>query len=300
MVVGVARNASRAQVAASQSRGVLAPQAIAARDSPWHLHLATSFPPASPATSGAPRVRLKPPKPSAARLDPPRGAPGSPSAPDPRPPVPARPITVRTMGNSISTATIPALCAGVAISAVELVHFLDPQLGAGAAEAAQAPALGSAFRWAFLPLSAAWGFFTTSVALTYRRHLQRAGAADAGGNRRLSERVPFMLCASAGLLEFFLFVEQIPGGGVVDPSAAARELGRAALGALPYAATATFFLSMLMVIVGHIRAGGEGGGTFVAGNGPIEAPAGGVLAKMAIGAATGLVALMAMAALFSA
>ncbi|RCV20683.1 hypothetical protein SETIT_4G076400v2 [Setaria italica] len=198
------------------------------------------------------------------------------------------------MGNSISAAG-PALCA--AIGAIELVHFLDPQrTGARTAAAAQAPALGSVVR-AFLPLSAAWGFFITSVALMYRHHLQRAGAA-AAGNRRQSERVRFMLCASLGFLEFFLFVVQAPGGVGADHDVA-RELGRAALRALPAAATATFFLSMLLIIVGHIRAGGEGGGGAVAGDGPIGAPAG-LLAKMSIGSAAALVCLMAMAALYGA
>jgi len=90
-----------------------------------------------------------------------------------------------------------------------------------------------------------------------------------------------------------LFVAQAPGGGGAEDGAA-RDLGLAALRELPAAATATFFLGILLIIVGHIRAGGEGGGGAVAAIAPIEAPVG-LLAKMAIGAAAGLVCLMAMA-----
>ncbi|RLN12893.1 hypothetical protein C2845_PM09G05900 [Panicum miliaceum] len=190
------------------------------------------------------------------------------------------------MGNAISSAAAPALCA--AFTALELFNLLDPQrTGAGSTAADRAPALRGAVR-AFPPLAAAaWGLsllaFFASVAFIYS-HLRRAGAAAAAGagNRRLPELVTFTLCASAGFLQFLLFVVQAPGG--VDDGAA-RALGLAALRALPAAATATFFLGILLIIVGHIRAGGEGGGGAVAG----------VLAKMAIGAAAGLVCLMATA-----
>jgi hypothetical protein len=193
------------------------------------------------------------------------------------------------MGNAISSAAAPALCA--AFTALELVNLLDPQrTGAGTAAAARAPAIRGAAP-AFLPLPAAAGgllllAFLASVAFFYS-HLRRAAAAAAAGagNRRLPELVTFALCASAGFLQFVLFVLQAPGG--VDHGAA-RELGLAALRALPTAATATFFLGILLIIVGHIRAGGEGGGGAVAG----------VLAKMAVGAAAGLFCLMTTAVCF--
>ena len=184
------------------------------------------------------------------------------------------------MGNAISSAAAPALCA--AFTALELVNLLVPQQGAGTTAAAEAPAIRGAVR-TFLPLAAAGGFFT-SVALMYSHLRRRAGAAGAG-NPRLPALVKFTLCASAGFLQFVLFVLQAPGG--VDHGAA-RELGLAALRALPAAATATFFLGISLIIVGHIRAGGEGGGGAVAG----------VLAKMAVGAAAGLFCLMATAICF--
>ncbi|CAN6202176.1 unnamed protein product [Urochloa humidicola] len=195
------------------------------------------------------------------------------------------------MGNAISAA-VPVLCA--AMSAIELVHLLDPQPGGGTtnAAAAQAPALCSAVR-AFLPLAAVGALFT-AVAHIYR-HVHDAGA---GNRRRLSEVVTFLLCASAGLLDFSLFVAPTaPAGGAADhPAGAARELGLAALRALPAAAAVTFYLGILLITIRHIRAGGEGGGGDFAGNGPaVEAPAVGVLDKMAIGAAAGLVCLMAIA-----
>ncbi|CAN6214675.1 unnamed protein product [Urochloa humidicola] len=194
------------------------------------------------------------------------------------------------MGNAIS-ASVSALC--VAMSAVDLVRLLNPQPGGGTtAAAAQAPA---ALRSTVLPLAAVGGLFT-SVALICR-HVHDAGA---GNQRRLSEVVTVLLCASAGFLDFFLFVAQAQAGGSggVDPAgAAACELGLApaALRALPAAAAVTFYLGMLLIIIRHIRAGGEGGGGAVAGNGPVEAPVVGLLAKMAMGAAAGLVCLMAIA-----
>ena len=186
------------------------------------------------------------------------------------------------MGNAISSAAAPALCA--AFTALELVNLLAPQQGAGATAAAEASAIRGAVR-AFLPLAAAAGFFT-SVALIYRQlHHAGAVAAAGAGNPRLPELVTFTLCASAGFLQFVLFVLEAPGG--VDHGAA-RALGLAALRALPAAATATFFLGILLIVVGHIRAGGEGGGGAVAG----------VLAKMAVGAAAGLFCLMTTAVCF--
>ncbi|KAF8783948.1 hypothetical protein HU200_000123 [Digitaria exilis] len=170
------------------------------------------------------------------------------------------------MGNSISAAAVPALCA--AISALEL---LGPQrIAAGTttttttAAAHQAPALGHAI-WPFLLPLAAVGGLLTSVSLIYN-HLHRA-VADAGAariNRRLPELLKLMLCTSVGLLHFFLFILQAPA------------LGLAATRYLPAVATATYFLGVLLIIVGHIRAGGEGGGggAVVVAGGPIEGPVG--------------------------
>ncbi|CAN6208337.1 unnamed protein product [Urochloa humidicola] len=131
------------------------------------------------------------------------------------------------MGNAISAA-VPALCA--AMRAIELVHLLDPQPGGGgttAAAAAQAPAPRSAAA-PVLPLAAAgWCLFTTAAALICR-HVH--GDAGAGNRRRLSSEVrTFFLCASAGLLDFSLFVAPAPapaaGGAADHPAGAARELG---------------------------------------------------------------------------
>ncbi|CAL5046635.1 unnamed protein product [Urochloa decumbens] len=181
-----------------------------------------------------------------------------------------------------AAAAVPALC--TAISAAQLIRLLDLHPGGGTAAAAtQAQALGSAVR-AFLPLVATGGLFT-AVTLIHRHFRGAAAAVNAGNQRRQSEMLTLLLCVSAGLLYFVLFVAQAPGGGVDDPAGAAvREIGLAALRALPAAATVTFYLGMLLIIIRHIRAGGEGGGT-----------AAGLLAKMAIGAAAGLVCLMAVA-----
>ncbi|CAL5043989.1 unnamed protein product [Urochloa decumbens] len=191
------------------------------------------------------------------------------------------------MGNSASAAAVPALC--FAVGALELANHLDPTqqagAGAGAAAAAQAPPpLGDAAR-AFLPLAAAGGFFA-SVALLFR-HLRRAG------NQRVPGYVAFPLCASAGLL-----IVAPAQGGVVD-RAAARAVGLAALGAVPAVSAVTFFLGMLLVIVGHIRAGGEGGGGAVARDGPIGAPVVRILAKAATAATAALFCLTAIAVCFT-
>ncbi|KAF8695693.1 hypothetical protein HU200_037353 [Digitaria exilis] len=202
------------------------------------------------------------------------------------------------MGNSVSVA-VPVLC--TAISALELAIHLDPQLTAASTAAAAAqqapPPLRSAI-WAFLPLPAAGALFA-SVALVYL-HFYRAAAATAAGHRLLPELVVFMLCASVGFLHFFLFVQETPDGVVAYVHGAARELGLAALRVLPPVATASFFLGMLLIIVGHIRAGGEGGGgaVAVARHGPIEAPVVGLLVTIASAVAVALVLLMGMAVLF--
>ena len=76
------------------------------------------------------------------------------------------------MGNAISSAAAPALCA--AFTALELVNLLQvPQQGAGTTAAAEAPAIRGAVR-AFLPLAAAGGFFTSVVAPAPRAPATRA------------------------------------------------------------------------------------------------------------------------------
>ncbi|KAJ1258474.1 hypothetical protein BS78_10G078200 [Paspalum vaginatum] len=180
------------------------------------------------------------------------------------------------MGNAVSAATL-ALCA--AIGALYLVTLLDPQAGTGATAtaAAQVPDL--------LLLASAGGLFTAAAFMfSLLRNTSGAGAGAGSGanNRRLSGLLTSMLCASVGALEFLVFVVQ-PAGGA-DPGEQARALGLAALRALLAAVTVTFFLGMLLIVVGHIRVGGEGGGVVVAGDEAILAPVGLIiLTKMALG-----------------
>jgi hypothetical protein len=102
----------------------------------------------------------------------------------------------------------------------------------------------------------------------------------------------FLLCVSAGTLELVVFGQAAGGDAEDHGGAQARALALAALRALPAAATGTFFSGMSLIIVAHVRAGGEGGGTgAVAADGPIQ----GILTKVAAGAAAALVGLMAMA-----
>ena len=193
------------------------------------------------------------------------------------------------MGNAISAAAVPALCASM--SAVELTNLLDPLPGASTTVAAQAPLLHSGLRDLLLLASAAG--FSVSVTFIYRHVLHQ----DAG-NRRLPEIASFMSCVCAGVLQFFLFV-RAPGGADVDHGEQARALGLAALRVLPSAATVTFFLGTMLIVAAHIRAGGEGGGgaaVAVAGEEPMQAPVGlRLLSRMALAAAAGLVCLMAIA-----
>ncbi|CAN6172928.1 unnamed protein product [Urochloa humidicola] len=184
--------------------------------------------------------------------------------------------------NSPSAAAVRALC--VALGAFHLANHLNPTHQAGAGAQAPPP-LGDAVR-ALLPLAAAGGFFASVAHLPL--HLRRAD------NRRLPGHVAFGLCASASLLIGVLPAQ----GGVVDRTAA-RAVGLAALGAVPAVSTASFFLSMLQIIVGHIRAGGEGGGGgAVAGDGPIGVgvPAVGILSKAATAATAALLFLTAIVA----
>lgn len=195
------------------------------------------------------------------------------------------------MGNAISAAGA-ALCA--AVSAVDLANYLNARQGASTrvhAHAQAPPPRHSGVRDLLLLTSAAG--LSASVAFTYR-HVRRG----AGGNRRLPESVSFMLCMCAGVLQSLLF-PRAPGGADVDHGEQARVLGLAALHVLPGAATVTFFLGTMLIVAGHIRAGGEGGGGAmeIAGEEPIQAPLGLIrlLSRMALAAAAGLIFLMVIA-----
>ncbi|CAN6208336.1 unnamed protein product [Urochloa humidicola] len=192
----------------------------------------------------------------------------------------------------------------LAIAALELFSFLDPQTGAGTtASAQQAPLLDSAAEVeVWLPSAAAAGLlFIAAVASTYH-HLsrRRAGACN---RRRLSGLIVSALCVSVGTLEHLLFAQAAGAGGGVDrggaQAQAARALGVAALRTLPAVATAAFYWGiMMLVFVAHIRAGGEGGGGAAAagdGHGPVQAGRVRVLTEVAVGAAAALVCMMALA-----
>ncbi|CAL5046632.1 unnamed protein product [Urochloa decumbens] len=198
------------------------------------------------------------------------------------------------MVNSASAAGFIDLCAG--IMALEIFFFLDPQSGAGTAPSAQGPPLGSTAVELWLLLDAA-GTLLTSVALIYRHMSRAAGPAAGTANRPLSRIVIFFLCVSAGVLDIVFFVAQ-PSVGV-NRAAQARALGLGALRALPTAATATFFWGAMLIVVAHVRAGGEGGGGAVAGSGFFGAIQGPmrirVLTNIALGAVAGLVFLAIVA-----
>ena len=178
----------------------------------------------------------------------------------------------------------------LAVTALGLFSFLDLQTGAGTAT----PVLldGAAEVWLPAATAGAFTLFVATVAFMYHQ-LSRAGVPGAGAAiRRISGLVISVLCASVGTLEYVLF-GQAAGG------AQARALGLAALRALPAAATAAFFLGMMLIVVAHVRAGGEGGGGASAGVGPVQGPVR-VLTNVAFGAAAALVLLMAMAAIHGA
>ncbi|XP_066369029.1 uncharacterized protein [Miscanthus floridulus] len=186
---------------------------------------------------------------------------------------------------AVFAAAVVDLC--TAFIALEILPFLDPQLGADLS--AQAALLDSAIEL-LLPLAA----LATAAAAIYR-HLQHSTAAAAGaagtGSRRLC-RLFAILCASVGTLEFFFFVQPAgPVGG--DVGAQARALGLAAARVLPAAAAATFFMGMALIIVAHIRAGGEGGGGYAA-DGHIQGAVS-FLTKTAFAAAAALIWLTALA-----
>ncbi|KAL6606826.1 hypothetical protein ACP70R_042479 [Stipagrostis hirtigluma subsp. patula] len=188
----------------------------------------------------------------------------------------------------VSTDLVAVAAMGAAIAAVELFNLLD-QSSAGTMASAHAPPLDIAVQ-TLLPLSVTVAFFT-AIALIYQ-HLHHA-ATHGGGDRRLSELVPFVLCASAGILDFFFFCVT-PAGGMVDDGALVRAFSMAAVQALPAAATVTFFLAVALVFA-HVRAGGGGDGGFLGGNAPAPAPAVRLLTKTTLGAGAVLLGLMAMA-----
>ncbi|OQU76016.1 LOW QUALITY PROTEIN: hypothetical protein SORBI_3010G075800 [Sorghum bicolor] len=190
------------------------------------------------------------------------------------------------MVTAVSAAAVVDLCA--AFIALDIFTFLDPQLGADPS-AEEAALLDSAVEL-LLPL-AALGTLATGITVIYR-HLQHSAAAAAGaaGSRRLY-RFFAILCASAGTLEFFFFPAGSAGGNF---GAQARALGLVAARVLPAAAAATFFLGMALIIVSHIRAGGEGGGGAFAGDGHIQGAVS-FLTKTAFAAAAALIWLTALA-----
>ncbi|TVU01816.1 hypothetical protein EJB05_52718, partial [Eragrostis curvula] len=174
----------------------------------------------------------------------------------------------------------------VSIIALYLLSFLDQS---GTAQAPPAP-LNGALR-VFLTLAGMEGL-VAAVAFIYG-HMHRTRAAGAGAvNRRISEVVTTILCASVGLLFSVLFVQ--PAGGVDDDGAQARALGAVAVRALPAAATATFFLGVTLIYahVGNRVGAGVGAG---AGAGPVPAPAVKFISKITLGAAVAVVGLTAMA-----
>ena len=171
----------------------------------------------------------------------------------------------------------------LAVTALELFSFLDAQTGAGTTASARAPLLAGA------AAAAAGALFVATVAFMYH-HMSRAAVPGAGAaSRRLSGLFISALCASVGTLEYVLYVQEAGGA---DRGA----LGLAALRALPAAATAAFFLGMMLIVVAHVRAGGEGGGGAGAGagHGAVRGPVR-LLTNVALGAAAGLVLLITMA-----
>ncbi|XP_066375410.1 uncharacterized protein [Miscanthus floridulus] len=191
----------------------------------------------------------------------------------------------------------------LAFATLELFTFLYPQCGAGTGTttSAEAPLLHSAAE-VFPPLAAVVVLFI-AVALNYHhltgRRVVAVPVAGAGNGRRsISRLVMFALCVSAGTLEFIVFGQATGGGAEDHGGAQARALAMAALRALPAAATGTFFSGMSLIIVAHVHAGGEGGGTgAVAGDELIQGLLR-LLTKVVVGAAAALVGLIAMALTF--
>ncbi|PWZ08120.1 hypothetical protein Zm00014a_041820 [Zea mays] len=173
----------------------------------------------------------------------------------------------------------------LAFTFLQISTFPDPQLAADST--AEAPLLHVAAE-VLPPLASAAVLFLAAVSV--------AGAGNGQRRRSISGLLIFVLCVSAGTLELIVFGKAAGGGG---GAAEARALGLPDLPALPFAATATFFSGMTLVIVAaHRRAGGEdegggGGGGAVAGDGR---PTQGLLRLTAgaAAAAAALVGLMAM------
>ncbi|KAG2615939.1 hypothetical protein PVAP13_3NG064150 [Panicum virgatum] len=187
-----------------------------------------------------------------------------------------------------------------AITAIQLYYLLNLQPEAGASATTASPqASAPVGDFQIFQMLVAAGALYAAVALICRhlhqaRQAEATAAAAAGAdNRRLSGGVVILLIAAASLLEFSLFVQGVPPGGAVDVVGA---LGLAAFRALPAAATATFFWGMMLIVVAHVRAGGEGGGGALAGEGQIQGPVW-LITKMALAAAAALVCLMATAML---
>lgn len=172
-----------------------------------------------------------------------------------------------------------------AITAIQFYYSLNLHLQPGAGTSTTTTTASTAsianFQQIFLTL-VAMGTLYAAAALVYRSvRRAEAGGAAGGGDRRPADLVAFV-SAAAGV-EFFLFVDNVGAAGL----AAAR--------VLPAASIATFFLGIVLMILLHIRAGGEGGGGgAVAGDGAVEVLVW-VVTKMAFAAAAGLVALMAIA-----
>ncbi|TVU12181.1 hypothetical protein EJB05_45813, partial [Eragrostis curvula] len=188
---------------------------------------------------------------------------------------------------AIDVGATAGIALAVSIIALHLLSFLDHS---GTATTPQAlPAAHNSALQVFLSLAGMEGL-VAAVAFIYGE-MHRARAAGAGAvNRRISERVTTILCASVSLLFSVLFVQ--PAGGADDDGAAARALGAVALRALPAAATATFFLGVMMIYAHVANRVGAGAG---AGAGPVPEPAVNLLAKITLGAAVAVVTLMAMA-----
>ncbi|KAJ1258466.1 hypothetical protein BS78_10G077400 [Paspalum vaginatum] len=187
-----------------------------------------------------------------------------------------------------SAFAVPFSLLCLAIAALELFYFLDQQPGGGRTPTpAQASLLHSAAE-VMPPLAA----LSIAIACMYHRLMSHAACA---GNRRLSGPVFLVLCVSIGALESILFVRDAGGAG--HGAQALRALGLAALRALPAAAAAgAFFVGMTtLVVVAHVRAGGEGGGgDAVAGDGQIQGPVR-LLTKVALEVAAALALLMVVA-----
>ena len=105
----------------------------------------------------------------------------------------------------------------LAFAALELSTFLDSQCGAvtGTTTCAEAPLFHSAAE--VLPPLAAVVVLFVAVALTYRhlshRHAYAVPVAGAGNGRRSisgSGLVMFVLCVSAGTLEYIVFGSRLP------------------------------------------------------------------------------------------